>query len=258
MSGGLGLALRQVRYENRAFWRNPPAAVFTFAFPLFFLAMFYVLFGRTRTRIDGVTTGMMTFYVPAILTLSIVTACYTNVAMGLSLARDRGVLKRLRGTPLPAWAYVFGRIAHATLVALLLVSLTVAAGALLFDVGMRAGAAPAFAASLTLGAASFAALGVAVTGAVRNADAAPAVVNATILPLLFVSDVFVRIRRPPEWLDAVAGAFPVAHLQDALQAAFSPGASGAGWRVDDLVVVALWGLAGAAIAARTFAWEPRD
>lgn len=255
--GAATLALRQVRYENRSFWRNPPAAVFTFAFPLFFLAITYVAFGGSEIEIDGVTTSTMTFYVPAIVTFSIVTACYTNVAMGIALARDRGVLKRVRGTPLPAWAWVFGRIAHATLVALLLVALTVAAGALLFGVDLRAGALPAFAVSLALGAASFAALGVAITGAVRNAEAAPAVVNATILPLLFVSDVFIRIRRPPEWLDALAGAFPVAHLQDALQAAFSPGVSGAGWRVDDLVVVALWGVAGAAVAARTFTWEPR-
>ena len=254
---GAALALRQVRYENRSFWRNPPAAVFTFAFPLFFLAMFYVAFGGSETEVDGVTTSMMTFYVPAILTFSIVTACYTNVAMGISLARERGLLKRVRGTPLPPWAYMFGRIAHATLVGLLLVALTVTAGALLFDVELRAEALPAFVVSLAVAAASFSALDVAVTSAVRNADAAPAVVNATILPLLFVSDVFVRIRRPPEWLDALAQAFPVAHLQDALQAPFSPGLSGASWRVDDLVVVALWGVAGALVAARTFTWEPR-
>src|SRR5882672_8546675 len=100
----------QFRYVNKSFWRNPAAAFFTFVFPLMFLVIFNWVFGDQKI---GTTTGRVsasTFYVPAIVALSIVNACYTNIAMGVSFSRDRGVLKRLRGTPLPAAAFFTGRI----------------------------------------------------------------------------------------------------------------------------------------------------
>ena len=84
----LALALRQVRYENRAFWRNPVAAFFTFVFPLIFLVIFNLLFGNDELDLIGGTTHMSTFYVPAIAALSVISACYTNVAIRVSISRD--------------------------------------------------------------------------------------------------------------------------------------------------------------------------
>ena len=118
----LGLALRQVRYENRAFWRNPPAAFFTFAFPLIFLVLFNLLFGDEDLQVAGREVSASQFYVPAIAAFSIVTATFTNLAIGVSFSREQGLLKRLRGTPLPGWGYLFGRVAHAVLVTILLVA----------------------------------------------------------------------------------------------------------------------------------------
>ena len=197
----VGLAIRQARYENRAFWRNPAAAFFTFVFPLMFLVIFNVVFGDRDIEVEGGTIDTSTFYVPAILAMSIINACFTAIAQIIAFQRDRGVLKRLRGTPLPGWAYLAGRIGHAILVALLLVVIVVAFGVVLYGVDLQSEKLPAMAVAILVGAGAFCALGMAMTAFIPNADAAPAVVNAVILPLLFISDVFI----PDGELAAMAG-----------------------------------------------------
>ena len=251
----LALTAREIRFANKIFWRNPPAVFFTFAFPLMFLAIFN-LFGDEGTPTRSDVAGS-TFFVPAIVAFSLISACYTNIAITLCFLRDEGVLKRMRGTPLPAWVYMTGRIVHAMAIGLLLVAITVAAGALFYDVEVPTTTMPAFITTIVVGAGAFAALGLATTPAVPNAEASPAVVNGLILPLLFVSDVFFPLSDPPAWLDVVTNIFPVRHLSEALQVAFNPFTTGAGFSWDNLAVLALWGVAGAAIAARFFTWEPR-
>jgi ABC-2 type transport system permease protein len=253
----VALAARQVRYENIAFWRNPAAAFFTCAFPLMFLVIFNLAFGNQEMTIDEQTTRVSTFIIPAIVAFSEISACYTNVALQLSFNRDGGVLKRVKGTPLPAWAYLFGKIAHAVLVAMLLVLICVAAGALFYGVSVPTNTMPAFLVTLAIGAASFCALGAAITTVIPNAEAAPAVVNFSILPLLFVSNVFIRIEKPPAWLDVVRDFFPVIHFFEALQTAFNPFIEGSGFEWGHLAVVLAWGVAGMIVAVRFFSWEPQ-
>lgn len=251
------LALRQIAYENRSFWRNPAAAGFTFAFPIMFLIIFNLLFGGEDIAYFGRTTSGSTFYVPAIAAFSIVTACYTNIAIGISFTRDEGVLKRVRGTPLPPAAYLAGRVGHACLIGVLLVAIVVAFGAVAYSVDVPTTTMPAFVVSVAVGAAAFAALGLAVTALVPNADSAPPIVNFTILPLLFISDVFIPLDDAPRWVATLADIFPIRHFAQALLTAFNPFGTGAGFRWGDLAVVAAWGVAGAAIAIRFFTWEPR-
>lgn len=246
---GIGLTLRQVRYENLAFWRNPAAAFFTFVFPLLFMVIFNVLFGGGE---DG---GR--FFTPAIIVFSVITATFTNIAMSLTMARDEGILKRIRGTPLPAWAYLGGRILHAAGVALLLVVIVAAFGAVFYGVPVPWAQLPALLVTLLLGAATFCALGLAVAAFVPNADAAPAVVNAAILPLLFISNVFIPLQNAPEWINVVSEIFPVRHFADAMLRIYDVNTVGAGFSNGDLVVMAIWGVIGLFVAARFFSWEPR-
>ena len=253
----LALALRQVKYENRSFWRNPPAAFFTFALPLMFLVIFNLLFGDDEIERFGQTVSGSTFYVPGIAALSVISAAYTNIAMMVAIARDQGLLKRVRGTPLPAWAFLFGKIVHATLVAMLLVVIVTGAGALFYDVEVPAETMPAFLVTLAVGAATFCSLGLAMTALIRNADAAPAVVNGSILPLLFISDIFIPLGDAPEWLRTIGDIFPVKHFSEALGTAFNPFETGAGFEWGALGVMAAWGVAGLLLAVRFFSWEPR-
>jgi ABC-2 type transport system permease protein len=262
----LGLALKQVRYTNKAFWRNPASAFFTFAFPLMFLVIFTVLFGTSETCIGevvpgrgcvGQTVSTSTFYVASISAFSVITACYTNIAISISFSRDSGVLKRIRGTPLPGWAYLFGRIVHAIFVALLLVAICALFGWAFYDAKLPTTSLGPFLLTLVVGSASFAALGLAITAVIPNADASPAIVNASILPLLFISDVFIPLENPPAWLDIIARIFPVKHFVEGMLASYFPLPGQSSIRTGDLLIVALWGLAGVVLAIRYFSWEPR-
>lgn len=251
------MAVKQVYYENRSFWRNPAAAFFTFLLPLLFLVLFNALFGDSKLEIDGRMMDGSTFYVPGIAALSVVSACYTNIGMMVTIARDLGVLKRMRGTPLPPWAYIFGRLVQSVLVALLLVLIVTVVGKLAYGTHVPSNTLPGLAVTLVIGALAFCALGLALTAVIPNADAAPAITNATILPLLFVSNVFVPLQDPPQWLATVGDIFPVKHFAAALQTAYYPGQTGPGFEWTDLAIIAAWGVVGTALAIRYFSWEPR-
>ena len=253
---GVGHALRLVRYTNKAFWRNPANAFFTFAFPLMFLVIFTGLFGNDTITVAGREISVSTFYVSAIAAFSIITATYTNLAINVSFTRDAGVLKRIRGSPLPAWTFMAGRIGHAILVTILLVAIVVTFGALFYDAEVPSRTLPAFLTTVAIGAATFSALGLALTSVIPNADASPAIVNASILPLLFLSGIFIPIQDPNAWYVTVAKVFPVYHFAEAMNSAyFSPVGSGfEGWH---LLVMGLWGITGVILAVLFFSWEPR-
>jgi ABC-2 type transport system permease protein len=252
----LTMTLRQGRYDNRSFWRNPAAAFFTFIFPIMFLVIFNLVF-NDQIDVPGGEVSTSTFYVPAIVALSIVNACYTNIAWGIVAYRDRGILKRLRGTPLPTMAYLGGRILQAIWVAIVLVLLVLAIGVVFYSVDLPGDKMPAFIVSLIVGAACFCSLGMALSAFVPNEDAAPAVINGSILPLLFISNVFIPTSSAPTWLNDFASLFPVVHLANALHASFNPFVTGSGFEWKDLAVMVAWGVAGVVISMRYFSWEPR-
>lgn len=245
----------QVRYVHLAFLRNPAAAIFTLAFPLGLLIVLTALLRDGTVERGGVTIDRPTYHVVAMALFGSISACYTNVAMTVTLARERGVLKRLRGTPLPIGTAVAARVLHATAVALVLVAATIAYG-----VAIGALAAPGLAGgAATLGvvvltAVCFSAIGLAVSTFVRDAAAAPPVVNGLSFPVLLLSGVFVPIGDDaPRWVGAFADVFPVQPAFDALLAV-SVGSSTIA--ASDLFVMLAWTSVAAVVAVRRFRWEP--
>jgi ABC-2 type transport system permease protein len=252
---GVLLTFDQLRYVNKAYWRNPTRAFFTFAFPLMFLIIFTSLLGSGTVHIGQLAVKQSTYYVAAMASFGVITACFNNIALGMTYGRDSGILKRINGTPLPAASFLASRVLHSMFVAVLLVVLTAAFGRVAYDAEIPTGATLLrFLVMLAVGAATFCALGLAITGAIPNADAAAPIVNFAIMPLLFLSGIFIAFGNgTPSWVLWVARIFPVRHFALGLQA----GLIGTPFHWSDVAIVAGWGLLGLALAIRFFSWEPR-
>ena len=246
----LGLLWHQVRYEQLSFWRNPQSAFFTFVFPVVIITIFGALFrgGSGSSYFYGLSA--LQYYVPTIAALSVLGSCYSQLAIVLAQRRQDGILKRVRATPLPAWAYFAGLLAHCVLVSVVDIALIVTTGRL-YGVPLPTHWL-AIMLTLVLGAASFCALGVAVASVIANAEAAPAVAQLVLFPLMFISGTYLPIQST--LLNRVAGWLPVRPFNEALTGPFARH-TGADWR--DLAVLAAWGAVGAVVAVRRFRWDPR-
>ena len=190
------LTVSQLRFVNKAFWPNPASAFFTFALPLIFLVIFTSSLGQGQVNVAGHVIHLSTYYVAAMATFAVITTCYNNTAISLTVQRDTGVLKRINGVPLPSAVYSAARVLHALLVSVLLVAITMAFGVAAYQADIPdAVSLLRLLVTLVAGAASFCALGFAITAVIPNSDAAAPIVYATILPLLFLSGVVVPDRR---------------------------------------------------------------
>jgi ABC-2 type transport system permease protein len=255
----LRLVWEQIRYQNKLFWRTPVAAFFTLVFPLMFLLLFSVLFGTEKIELGSRGEfSIAQFYAPALAVFAVASATYTNIGIQVAIARDEGILKRIRGTPLPTWIYMAGRIGSAIWIATIATVLMMAVGILAFDVSIELAKLPAAVITFIAGAGCFAALGLTLATFSPTGDSAPAVANGTILPLAFVSDVFIVIEDPPRWLETIGNIFPLKHFVRAFQDAFHPLTEAPAFRPENLWVIGLWTLIGAFLAWKFFSWEPRE
>jgi len=239
----VALAWEQFRFERKLFWRNPSAAFFNFVLPLLLLVLIATAFASESDELDVL--------IPGIAGMGVLATTFTALSFNLTMLRDEGVLKRIRGTPMPAGAYLAGFIGSATLNAVLQVAMVVTIGNLVYGVDWPQD--PVLLAAFTLlGVVCFAALGVAFSHLIPNEDAAPAYTNAVFLPLIFISGVFYSADDLPEALKAIAEALPLKHLIDGLSEAIVGGGGGVGTAA---VVVAAWAAAGLFLAVRFFRWE---
>jgi ABC-2 type transport system permease protein len=252
---GASLALHQFRYDQKVFWRNPASVFFTVMLPLIFLFIFATIFGNDDIEERGVKTT--TYYVPAIVSLAVISATLQSLAINLTQDRERGLLKRVRGTPLPTPVFVAGRVGNSLVVSILMVVLVAVIGRLVYDVSLPEETIPAVLVTLAVGAFAFCCLGFALTAAIPSEDAAPAISNATVLPLYFISGIFIPDSEIPEGVLKVADLFPIRHFFEAFFTAWDPNTVGAGFEWGDLAIVAGWGVAGLLVAIFAFRWEPR-
>lgn len=256
------LVWQQIRYQNRIFWRTPISAFFTLVFPLMFLFVFVTLFGNDEIGDLGVTTAQ--FYAPALAVFGAVSATYTNLAIGTAISRDEGILKRVRGTPLPPWIYMAGRVGSAVWIAFMAVLLMMSVGVVVYGVEIYVESLPALLVAFVVGVACFAALGLLVAALAPSGEASPAIANATLLPLAFISDIFiVPSDNSPGWLAILGSIFPLKHFALAFGDAFSPVevAARGGWldqfHWKEYGIMALWLVGAVILAIRLFTWEPR-
>jgi ABC-2 type transport system permease protein len=247
MSDALALTWRQYRLERKMFWRNPSAAFFNFVLPLLFLGLFGAIFAGSQADLDVI--------VPGIAGMSVMTTTFVALAMNMVYLREQGVLKRLRGTPLPSGSYLGGLAAHAITNTAIQVGIVIAAGALLFGIGLPQNWLM-LGVFVAAGVVCLGALGVAVSHVIPNFDSAPAYVNAIFLPVIVISGVVYDADNAPAFMRDMAQVLPLTHLIDGLSAALVTGAAFAD-HLSDLAVVLAWAALGTVLAVRGFSWEAR-
>ena len=244
MSTG-ALLWRQFRFERRMFWRNPSAAFFNFMLPLLFLFLIASVFGHKTSDLNTL--------VPGIAGMAVMTTTFTALAFNITFLREQGILKRIRGTPMPPLAYFGGLLANAVANAVIQVTLIVVIGHVIYGLHWPRDVLELVVFSL-VGVIAFGSLGIALAHAIPNFDSAPAYVNAVFLPLIFISGTFYSTSSLPGVLDAIARALPLKHVIDGLRAAIVTG-SGLGHHLGALAALAAWGVGGVTLAVRNFRWE---
>jgi ABC-2 type transport system permease protein len=255
----VALVRRWIAARVRVILRNPRASFFTFVFPVLFLVTFSALNGDTLVDAVGPAAGKVRFaqfYAPSIGIFGLTMACYSGVIFGIATARDSGLLKRVRGTPLPMGIYIGSWLAGAVLTGIAAVALMFVVGVPAFGVHIYPSMLPAAIVTLVLGGVSLGGLGLAMATLARTADQALPLAQLTFLPLSFISGVFYPIEGAPQWLDTLSNIFPLRHIVETFDACFVPGTPHAGWSGGDLLAIAVWGVIGFVIAARRFRWEP--
>jgi len=251
------LLARQTSYQMLTIWRIPVAFFFTLVLPLIMLVLFNALFGDDIIVTDEGSWKASQFYTGGLAAFTAVSATYTNLANMVPIRRDEGVLKRWRGTPLPTSLYMAGFVASAVVIALAAVVLMLTLGYLVYDLEIVWAKMPAAAVTFVVGVSAFAALGLALASVVKSASSASAAANATLLPLAFVSNIFISLDDDsPEWLKRIGDFFPLKPFAEAFQNCFMPFVDPPAFSWDKLAFVALWGVAGAVVAVRNFSWEP--
>lgn len=254
--GRLGLVLHQARYDLLAFLRNSQARFFTLILPILFLVILVSVFGNHRVGPNGTGVKASTYYVPGISAMAVIAGSFVNLVISITAQRESGVLKRRRSTPVPAWVLIAGRTLTAIVVSLVVTVVVLLIGRFGYGVKLPTSTIPGVVVTAVVGAITFCCLAYALTTAIHSADAAQPMVQAIMLPLYFISGVFIPNVNLPNWLRDIAEVFPVQHLTDGLHHAFDPGTQGAGIVWSDLGVLTLWAAAGLAIALTRFAWTP--
>ena len=247
------MILHQFRYDFLAFLRNRQSRFFTLVLPVLFLVIFVSVFGNDTLK-NGVKGS--TYYVPGLSALGVIAASFVNLVISVTAQRESGVLKRRRATPVPAWVLIAGRALTAIVVALAVMTVLLLIGRFGYGVHLPTHTLPGVVFVAVVGATGFVCLGYAFTTVIKNEDAAQPMVQAIMLPLYFISGVFIPNISLPTWLSDVAKVFPVQHLADGLHHAFAPATHGAGIVWSDIGILVLWGVVGLGVALWRFTWTP--
>ncbi|HKC77282.1 MAG TPA: ABC transporter permease [Gaiellaceae bacterium] len=251
--GPLALVLHQARYDLLGVLRNGQSRFFTLILPILFLVIFCSVFGNGKVH----HVRLSTTYVPGISALAVIASSFVNLVISITAQRETGVLKRRRATPVSAWVLIAARTLTAIAISLVVVAVLLTVGRIAYGVTLPTSTIPGVALTAVVGSVTFCALAYALSTTISNEDAAQPMVQAIMLPLYFISGVFIATSVLPSWLHHVAEVFPVEHLSDGLHHAYDPAVHGVGIVWSDIGVLAIWFAIGLAVALVRFSWLPK-
>ena len=254
----------RVSVELRVFFRDSMAVAFIFAFPVVMLLIFGSVFADREAGPGGVP--FVQYFLAGMVATGVMLTSFQNLALSIADERDQGLLKRLRGTPMPPAAYLVGKVATALLVGAVQTALTIATAVLVLGVDLPsdAGRWSTFAWVYLLGTAAGSVLGVGVSALPRSAQEANAVITPVVIVLQFVSGVYFVFSDLPGWMQSVASVLPLRWMTLGMRSVFLPDSyaaaePGGGWQLGLTAAVLLaWVVVGTALCLRTFRWTRRD
>jgi ABC-2 type transport system permease protein len=255
-AGPLALLAHQVRFDMLALARNRRARFFTIVFPIVLLVIFAGMFGGGNTVVNGVRVKTSEFYVPAIMTMSLMTTCFIALATAVVSERSLGVLKRRRATPVPAWVLIAGRVLSSTALTILVLAVMLVVARVAYGVSVPSDGIVPLLVGIVAGGTTFCCIGYAIASVVGSVDTVQPLIQLTTLPLYIISGIWVPTDALSNGLRNVAKIFPVEHLSALIHQAYVPGTTGGHIAGGDLLVLAAWAGAAALFAARRFSWLP--
>ena len=244
----------QIGHTAATQWRDAGSVFFAVAFPVLLVVIIPMVNGGGDLRLDsGATLGL--FYAATMAIYGAAVTAYVNVPQVMAEDREKGVLKRVRATPLPLWLLVLGRVIGALFVAVLTLLVIAAGTAALYRPGLPTGW-PMALLVLVVSAIAFCVIGLAVASIARTAQSAIGMSLGTLLPLCFVSDIFVIGAKFPTWLDTISWVFPLRHASRAMTDAVTPEVELWPSTGLHLLVLLAWTIGAALLLSRTFRTEP--
>jgi len=242
----------EVKTEQKLYWRSRELAFFTFALPIVIFFLLGSVYGHDT--IDGVKGSH--YLLAGMLGYGVAATTFAGLSIVVVVRREGGILKRLRGTPLPAWAYIAAVLASTIFVFALEAVALIVLGRAVFGVPPPTHVVSLILA-LLLSALVFTALGLALTAFVRSSEGSSAVVNAVYLPMVFISGSFFSPHSFPHFLRVIAAVLPLTYVIRLARDIMLHGAEI--WDQPGSVgVLAAWGVVGLVVALKGFRWEPRQ
>lgn len=249
----------QTRYALLTASRNPRVLVFGMAFPVVLLILFGSIFASGSRHTEDFGGGRLdthAYFTAGLMAYVIMLQAFSQLAITVTTQRESGQLKRLRGTPMPAWTFMAAQVLRVLVFTVFMVALLLAIGALAFGVYVPAAGVVGLVVYVALGTAAMVCLGLAASVLFNNADTAASAAPFLAVMLSFVSGVFISVNVLPHWLVDVGRVFPLFHLAEGLQRSLVPG-GGTGITAANVAVLGAWGLGGLAFAVRRFRWAPQ-
>jgi ABC-2 type transport system permease protein len=247
------LALVQTRFALRGFLRDHSTMVFTAIFPVILLLLFNAIFKGT-TQFDGRNVPAGSYYTASIVSYEIMLVSFGSLLSRVTTARERGLLKRFRGTPMPSWVYLVSEIGRTVIVVFTSVVLLTLVGVIFYQVHLSGHLVLGLVVYVVLGVSCFCALALAMTRVCATSDSASAVGPLSSTILAFLSGVFIPTAIMPTWLIDIGKAFPLEHMASGLQMAFLvPGSDGI--NAVNIASLVAWAVVGLVIAVRSFQWD---
>ena len=248
------LFLHQLRNEQRLYWRSRELAFFTFLFPVLIFVLLGSVYGKDKITKEHLKGSH--YLLAGILGYGLASTAFAGLAIILVIRRESAILKRLRGTPLPAWAYIAATVVSTIIVYAIEVVVLIVLARVLFDVPFPSRIF-SLVLALLLGAFAFAAMGIGLTTVIRSAEGSSAVVNAVYLPMGFISGSFWSPHAYPRFLEVIADVLPLTYFIRMMRDIVLRNAEI--WNEGTSVgVIAAWGAVGLFFALRRFRWEPRE